>query len=69
MNTTLVFGTFYVPEDQSLSASYVCPSMPSKETMEKISFLESQNVNQSLQVTHGVFFGENIKRIVSTLLK
>lgn len=79
MENNLVLGTFNVPycnEDESVS--YVAPAILAPEMMKKITFGETvfskaKKENKTYtqikeeEVTHGVFFGENIKRITKAL--
>lgn len=68
MENILVFGTFNMPIDINLPASYTCPSILPRDVMDRISFIDDQQEYQDNEVTHTVFFGENIKRVSKAIL-
>jgi hypothetical protein len=75
MKTTLVFGTFAIGIG-SAQGSYSAPSNLSKDMLREVFFDErmqsdridilSDDENEN-EVTHEVFFGENIQRVINTL--
>lgn len=67
----LIFGTFSNPLINGISVSYSCPAILPKETMDRISFSDESYIHleedTQEDITHGVFFGENLKRVKNTL--
>jgi hypothetical protein len=72
MDTAIVFGT--VKRDEN-STTYTAPANLPKETLKRISFdnqpiekiKERKTKTKLSEVTHRVFFGENIKRAINIL--
>ena len=79
MENAIKFGTFIVPDTNTESSfvSYVAPSILPEEMQKRISFGEGyicnhekimeKNIEEQDEVTHSVFFGENIKRVRNAL--
>jgi hypothetical protein len=77
MNNVIEFGRFDVPYLNSEGmVSYIAPSILPKEMMAKASFEEikptalvedEEQEDEEDEVTHRVFFGENIKRALRIL--
>jgi hypothetical protein len=72
MENQLSFGTFEIPyldNRESSTVSFIAPSILPSEMLKKISFDESsffkEDEPQNYEVTHKIFFGENLKRAIA----
>jgi hypothetical protein len=69
METTLIFGTFTNPLLAG-SVSFSCPAILSEENMKQIKFSDEPALllcDTEDEVTHTVFFGENLKRVAKAI--
>ncbi len=76
---TLIFGKYEIPTNNSSVVSYNVSTHLTSKMMELISFENNEirinsiatevDDNDDNEVTHEVFFGENIKRVAKTLFK
>ena len=70
-SSAIIFGTFAIGID---SISYTAPANLTQEMIQCISFDERKAIEMPAivttdenEVTHEVFFGENVKRVINTL--
>lgn len=75
MKVNLIFGTLEIPTNSTSSASLTVPGTYSQEMLSKLfvpivqASKESREEDINEEVTHQVFFGENIQRVKNTLKK
>lgn len=62
-------GVFILPKKSTEgTASYSVPAMPYKNDVKLQDCQNNSEIDED-EVTHNVFFGENIKRVIKTLFK